>query len=85
MQPQGGNELTNALGVYADLLCAIDRVDIKQQQSICRTMGKMMDAIVEEINTLASDIMGDILIEENGNGYVLIEDYRCEIASLLKQ
>jgi hypothetical protein len=85
MQPAGGNELADALVVYADLLCAIDRVDIKQQQSICRTMGKMMDAIVEEINTLASDIMGDILIEENGNGYVLIEDYRCEIASLLKQ
>jgi hypothetical protein len=46
-------------------------------------MGKMMDAVVEEINTLASDVMGDILIEDEGNGYALIEDYRSEVASLL--
>jgi hypothetical protein len=65
------------------LLRAIDQGDVKQQQSICRSMGKMMDAVVEEINTLASDVMGDILIEDEGNGYALIEDYRSEVASLL--
>jgi hypothetical protein len=79
----GESELTGALTPYRDLLRAIDQGDVKQQQSICRSMGKMMDAVVEEINTLASDVMGDILIEDEGNGYALIEDYRSEVASLL--
>jgi hypothetical protein len=77
------SELINILAPYRDFLRAIDREDVRQQQGICRSMGKMIDAVVEEINTLASDKIGDILIDDTGNGYALIEDYRAEVALLL--
>lgn len=79
------SHLSEALEPYADLLRAVDQGDFMRQQSVCRSMGKMIDAMAEEINTLAADVLGDILLEENGNGYVLIEEYRSEIASLLDE
>ena len=83
---QDDTDLAVALKPYAALLCAIDRQDMTQVKEIARQLGKLPDALVEEINTLASDVFGDILIEENEyGGYTMIEDYREEIASLLKQ
>ena len=83
---QDDTDLAVALKPYAALLCAIDRQDMTQVKEIARQLGKLPDALVEEINTLASDVFGDILIEENEyGGYAMIEDYREEIASLLKQ
>lgn len=83
---QDDTDLAVALKPYAALLCAIDRQDMTQVKEIARQLGKLPDALVEEINTLASDVFGDILIEENEHGgYAMIEDYRDDIASLLKQ
>ena len=36
----------------------------------------MVDAIVDKINTVAGDMLGDILLEEGDDGYAVIEDYR---------
>lgn len=83
---QDDTDLAVALKPYAALLCAIDRQDMTQVKEIARQLGKLPDALVEEINTRAADVFGDILIEENEHGgYAMIEDYREEIASLLKQ
>ena len=85
MPSEEGNDLTCALTPYRDLLRAIDAKNAVLQQKISRSRGKLVDAVVEEINSLAFDLMGDILIEQDGNGYALIEDYRSEIASLLQE
>ena len=36
----------------------------------------MADALVDEINEIAADLFGDIIIEEVEDGYVVIEEYR---------
>ena len=36
----------------------------------------MAEAVVDQINEVAVDIFGDILIEEAGDGFVLIEEYK---------
>ena len=79
------SEEDHPMSNYAELLRAIDQGSVAEQQKWCRAIGKMLDAVAEEINTLATDLWGDILLEENGNGYALIEDYRDEIASLLEE
>jgi hypothetical protein len=39
---------------------------------------------VEEINTIAFDLMGDILIETSDDGiYIIIEDYYTDVEPLL--
>ena len=35
----------------------------------------MPDAIVDKINTVAGDFIGDIVLEEENGIYVIIEDY----------
>ena len=42
-----------------------------------RGLGKMPDAVADEINEAAFDEIGDAVIEDDGNGgYAIIEDYR---------
>ena len=42
------------------------------------------DATVERINEAFSDGFGDVIIEDNGEGFVIIEDYKEEILEWLK-
>ncbi len=80
LEPSG---LAQALLGYADLLCAIDQRDIAKQKEIARGRGKLTDALIEEINLISTEVMGDILIEDNGALYEILEEYREEIQSLL--
>jgi hypothetical protein len=42
------------------------------------------DAVVERINEAFSDGFGDVIIEDNGDGFAIIEDYQEEITEWLK-
>ena len=44
-------------------------------RGLCVRLGKPIEAVVDEINEIAVDIIGDILVEETENGYGIIEDY----------
>ena len=48
----------------------------KAQREFALSRGMMVDAIVDKINTVAGDMLGDILLEESDDGYAVIEDYR---------
>lgn len=53
---------------------------------IARTYKKMMiDAIMDEINSLSMDYLGCFLLEEEGNDVVVAEDYRDELDFLTTQ
>ena len=39
-------------------------------------MGSMPDAIADKINTVAGDSIGDIILEDMGGYYAVIEEYR---------
>ena len=42
------------------------------------------DALVERINEAFSDGFGDVIIEDTGDGFAIIEDYKEEIEEWLK-
>jgi hypothetical protein len=77
-----GDEFQDALAAtltpFVPLIRAIAVGDRAAARSFAASVGKMPDALVDEINTAASDSdVGDILIEEDGmGGYTLVEDYR---------
>lgn len=45
-------------------------------ESYCRTHGLFLGKIAEQINEIFLDVVGDILVEADGNRYSLIEEYR---------
>ena len=67
------SDLKTALGERYEYLLAVLEGDKMRQRQIT----SMPDAIVDEINEIAADILGDIIIEEDDDGgYRVIEEYR---------
>ncbi len=58
----------------AFIRAALDE-DFASQSAIASRMGSLPDIIADKINTLAADTMGDILLEDIGGGYAVLEDY----------
>ena len=50
--------------------------DFKKQRETASNLSLMTDALADEINDLAADILGDIILEDTGDGYTILEDYR---------
>ncbi len=69
-------ELCAALGEWLPFARAVLNGDSVQQKAESLRLDKMADWIVDEINRIAADVMGDILIENDGDGYTVVEDYR---------
>lgn len=84
-KPVVSSDLAQALEEYADILCAIDQEDFAKQKEIARHKGKLPDTLVEEINIISTEIIGDILISDGEDTYEIIEDYRQEIQSILRK
>jgi hypothetical protein len=70
---EGGFSL--AVGELAELIVLAARGDHAAQRAFARARGMMLDAAIDRINTLAFDYFGDVLLEDVGGGYALIEDY----------
>lgn len=68
--------LKAALGALAAFLPLCDPADRAAQRAFATERGKMVDAIADEINTVAGDVLGDIILEDMGGVYAVIEDYR---------
>lgn len=67
------SDLKTALGERYEYLIAVLNGDKVKQRQIT----SMPDAIADEINEIAADILGDIIIEEDDDGgYRVIEEYR---------
>ncbi|MBQ9773272.1 MAG: TerB N-terminal domain-containing protein [Clostridia bacterium] len=65
------------------LRAALDENFAKQREA-AREMKKMADAVADAINTLAAESFGDVLLEDCGAGYAVIEDYRDSVEMLLE-
>ena len=80
-----GNDLCAALREYAPFLRNVADHDLLSQRAFAQTRGCLPDALVEDINAIAADVMGDILIDSDDDGrYTLIEDYLQDVESLLQ-
>ncbi len=64
--------LSAALG---ELAAFLGTKGARAQREFALSHGMMVDAIVDKINTVAGDMLGDILLEESDDGYAVIEDY----------
>ncbi len=70
------NDLSSLLVPYSEFLDAVLREDAAGQRTAAKGLGKLLDAVAEEINELASDAMGEVLLEDGDDGYRVIDEYR---------
>ena len=69
---------------YLDFIRATLTANAAEQKQIAAALGKPIDVIADEINELAADAFGDVLLEDEGNAYVVLEDYRDVAETLLR-
>ena len=71
------NDLRSALGDKYEFLTAALEGDKTKQNQVAKRLSGMPDAIADEINEIAAELLGDIILEEDdGDGYRVIEEYR---------
>ncbi len=68
--------IESVLGNLYPYALAVFNEDKSAQQKESAALCKMPDSIVDSINELFSDYMGDILIEDDGEERKIVEDYR---------
>ena len=57
------------------LLAALDG-DGEAQKKLAKEKATLTDAIADEINELAAELLGDVILDSTGDFYTIIEDYR---------
>lgn len=62
-------------GIYKDALQSLKRGDNTVLNKLSVALSKPVEALVDEINELAVNAFGDIIIEDTEFGYAVIEDY----------
>jgi hypothetical protein len=77
--------LAAALADYLPFICAAAGCDAGAQMAFCRSLGKMIDAVADEINGIAADVFGDVILEEGDGGYAVIEDYKEQLQYLWRE
>lgn len=70
---------------YLDFLRGALEESREKQRAFASMLGKPADVIADEINELAADHLGDILLESDGSVYTVLEDYRDMAESLIRR
>ena len=75
------------LAPYAPFIKAALDGDSAALRTAAKALGKMPDALADEINALTADgEIGDIILEDDGmGGYIVIEDYRDAVAAMIQE
>ena len=73
------------LAPYAPFIKAARDCDSAAIRAAAKALGKMPDALADEINALTADgEIGDIILEDDGmGGYTVIEDYRAAVLEMI--
>ena len=71
---------------YAPFIKAALDGDSVALRAAAKAIGKMPDALADEINALTTDgEIGDIILEDDGmDGYTVVEDYRDAVAAMIE-
>lgn len=76
VQPEAEEERENGdFGIYREALQALKRGDSTVLNKLAAVLSKPVEALADEINELAVNAFGDIIIEDTEHGYAVIEDY----------
>ena len=73
---EGENQPLSVFRKLSPYVLAIYECDRAAAMRFVKEYGKVEELIVDEVNELASDTLGDILLEESDDGYRVIEEYR---------
>ena len=79
IQENESNGLRQALGEKYEFLIAVLEENMSEQRAILARLGVLAEALVDEINEIAYDVIGDILIEDDGEKYTVIDEYKEQI------
>ena len=77
--------LKTTLASYLPFIAAVAAEDVSAQMQAARALGKMLDAVADEINGIAADVFGDVILEDADRGYAIIEDYREQLEYLWRK
>ena len=69
-------QFLNSISAHLVFFNAILQENASEQCRYAKEKRLMAEAIVDEINESAVDILGDIVIEEADDGFRIIEDYQ---------
>ena len=56
-------------------------VDAERQQRAAAARGMLTDAMADAINDIAAEMWGDIILEDGGGYYRVIDDYADDVRS----
>ena len=70
---------------YLSFLAAVLRGDAEAQAQEAEKRSSLEELVADEINGIAAEYTGDILLEEAERGFAVIEDYRMLAEELLKK
>ena len=68
-----------------EFLSLIFNSDFDGARSLCDRAGTLEDAIADRINEAFVDGFGDVVLESDGEKYVIISDYREDIENWLSK
>ena len=69
---------------YRAFLRALLSEDSVAAASAARERGTPLEVLADDVNALAFEELGDILLEEGDGGFAVIEDYREELEKILQ-
>ena len=80
---ENDSELRSALGELRSYVVALLLDDGKKRAAALAMIGRSEAVVIDRINEIAADIIGDIIIDGDEGEYFVIEDYedtlRCEL------
>ena len=79
------SDASDAWAAYRPYLRAVAARDGEAQRREAALQGRPCDVLADEINALAVDHFGDLLLEEADGGYAVIEDYTDWLETLLRE
>ena len=80
------NELIVALGELVAFVRAALDGDPVTQRALASGWRKMPDAVADEINAISVEhVIFDTILEEDGDGYAVVEDYRDDVCRILAE
>lgn len=74
-EADGETDLRTRLAPYLSVISALRQGNPRAVSEQAKAFGKMPEALADEINAIAAECYGDILLEECSDGYAVIEDY----------
>lgn len=73
VMPEGDIKL--ALAEYIPFIKSALAGDLHGETEFALSCGKLLDTVADEINEIASDVLGDIILEKENDVYTVIPDY----------